>query len=172
MDNPVKESKILIGALDGKAFIISKGSMTANLSFPIREYLYHLIDVSSSQIEIYIDLSETDYMDSTFMGLLVGVEKKTTKKFNTHLKLINISDKSLQYLKNLHLDRLLDINEMTIPDNILFCVFNEEFLLTEKEKTQAVYDAHKSLSEICSDNERKFKTLQSLLENQLNDGDN
>ncbi len=167
MTENIGNNLILVGALCGKTFIKSIGHMTANLSFPIREYLYHLIDNSNNSMEIYIDLSETGYMDSTFMGLLVGVEKKTSKKFNTHLSIVNASPKAIEYLENLHLNKLLRMYKMEIPVDVIFCVFNDEFKVSERNKTQIIFDAHQALSEICAENESEFKSLQAILKTKL-----
>ena len=79
------ENYILIGNDNNDIYLKAYGHITANVSFPIREDLYKKISTFTVALNIFIDLSNIRYMDSTFMGLLVGIEKKLYSSFKIHL---------------------------------------------------------------------------------------
>ena len=166
------ENRLLVANYNNTIFIKPLGHITANITLPIREHLLKKISSFSCCLSISIDLSNTDYMDSTFMGLLVGLDKELFKKFKIHLEILNPNDISIKLMKNMGLDKYLKIFNKNLPENIEFSIFDENYVVSEIDKSKIILDAHKNLSSLNEENEKKFKFLQDVLEKQINEKEN
>ena len=166
------EDKILFGVKDNNIFIKAEGHITANQCFSLRECLYKQIPNMCHLICIYIDLSNASYMDSTFLGLLIGIEKKLYNSVQKHLHIINSCDTAMEYLENLKLNNFLTFTEKVIPDDIAFKEFDGDIKIDELEKLKVIFNSHKQLCEISKENKEKFKTLQDMLKEQIKDKEN
>jgi anti-anti-sigma factor len=162
-----RENRLYIGTRGNEIYIRAEGQVTANLSFPIREHLYKKLVNMETPLSIYFDLSNTDYMDSTFMGLLVGIERRTFACFKNHIRVINPNHAAMKFLKSMRLNSILDISNLTIPDSVIFQEFDETVHIDELEKSRIVLNSHKNLSEIDTDNKKRFEKLQEILEKQI-----
>ncbi|MCG8571965.1 MAG: STAS domain-containing protein [Spirochaetes bacterium] len=117
---------------------------------------------------IYVDLSEIKYMDSTFLGLMVGIEKKLFCHLHTHLFILNPNDISKKIIRNIGLNRFLKSLREKIPNDMIFSEFDEEINIEEIEKTKIVLNSHKNLMEISEQNRQRFQSLTDPLEKQIN----
>ncbi|HOV13755.1 MAG TPA: STAS domain-containing protein [Spirochaetota bacterium] len=163
MDN----NKILIGSIDNNIYLKAIGHITANLCFPMREDLFKKISLMKSKINIFFDLSETTYMDSTFIGLLVGIDKKLKNTFNNNLLIVKPTEIVIELLSKMNLINFLKRSEEKLPDDINYSVFDETIDISEIEKTKIILIAHKDLSSISIENKKKFKSLTDILEKQI-----
>lgn len=82
------------------------GKIYAHDAGVIRDELIDLIDRGTTDINI--DLSELDYIDSSGLGVLVTVHKRTKEK-NGGLVLTNVRGMVGEILKRTRLDRVLTI---------------------------------------------------------------
>lgn len=160
-------NKIFISSIDNKIYLMPKGHITANLCFPLRTHLYKKISDSNNKFEIYIDLSHVSYMDSTFMGLLVGLEKKLIRFFKSHLHILNACDDAKKFLSQMNLESFLHFDKQTIPKDLNFIIFNNEIDIDELEKTKIVLDSHKNLSSLHEKNKSKFSLLEKVLKDKI-----
>ncbi|OHD12293.1 MAG: hypothetical protein A2086_10770 [Spirochaetes bacterium GWD1_27_9] len=165
----VENNRILIGCKENSIYLMAEGHITANLSFPLREDLYKKISTLKFIENIFMDLSKTDYMDSTFMGLLVGIERKLFSTFKAHLYVINPTEIANKLLKSMRMDIFLKIEEKPIPSDIEFSIFDENIEISENERTKIVLVAHKDLSSLSEENAKRFKALEDILEKQIKD---
>lgn len=162
-------NKILIATSNSSLYFKADGHITANLCFPLRDMIQKKISLFSCPFDVYFDLSETKYMDSTFLGILVGIEKKINSIFERHLFVLNPNEISIKLLKNMGLDRFLRIINATPPENLNYEEFNEDTIIDEIEKCRIVLNSHKDLSALNEDNKNRFKSLQEVLEQQVKD---
>ncbi len=163
----MEKNEILIGAINNNIYLKAKGHITANLSFPVREDLFKKISTLKNEIKIYFDLSEVSYMDSTFIGLLVGIDKKLKTTFNNNLTLINSSEIAIDLLKKMNLATFLKQSNEDIPKNIQFENFDETINISEEDKLKTILIAHKDLSSLNFENSKKFGSLIETLEKQI-----
>lgn len=162
------ENAILITTIKNDIYLKPLGHITANLCFPLREMIFKKLYCFHVLFNIYIDLSETRYMDSTFLGIMVGIDKRLHAHLKTHLYILNPNEISYKLLKNMGLDRFLQIIAKKLPDDISYTKFDEEVSIDEIEKTKIVLNSHKELTFLSEKNKKRFETLTNLLENQLN----
>jgi anti-anti-sigma factor len=165
-------AEILIGTIDSDVYIKASGNVTANLSFPLREHLLKKISSMQVRFSTYIDLSGVEYMDSTFMGLLVGIEREVSRKFKDHLFIINPSENAMKCLKSMRLNNFLTIQEKEISSGATFSAFDENVQMDEMEKSKIVLNAHKNLSSVSKENQEEFQMLQDMLENEISENEN
>lgn len=144
-------------------YIKANGHITAQICFGLRQRVFERLDRMPKIIEIYTDLSACVYMDSTFMGLLIGFNKKFNHLDNKKLCIIHPSTESLSHLSDLGLDDILSYSDTDIP-------FPEDMeMISQKEKVSAefILKAHENLIEISDDNRKRFRIIKELLTKQI-----
>ena len=57
------------------------------------------------------------YLDSTFLGILLGLGLKLREAGNGLLNILNASPRNLELLRNLGLDRLISIDGESLPSD-------------------------------------------------------
>jgi len=160
-------NNILIGIYKNDVFIKPVGHITANLSFNLQEYLYNHISEINPCFNMYIDMSDTEYMDSTFLGLLIGLEKKLFKSFNKHLYVVNPNKAAMKYLQHFTMTLFLRIKQINIPEDLEYRNFDNETSATELEKLKMIFFSHNHLCKLSEDNKKRFGSLQETLKKQI-----
>ncbi|MBN2533302.1 MAG: STAS domain-containing protein [Spirochaetales bacterium] len=144
-------------------YIKANGHITAQICFGLRQRVFERLDIMPKITGIYVDLSSCVYMDSTFMGLLIGFNKKFNHLDNKKLSIVHPSPESLSHLSDLGLDEILSYSDEDIPfpDNME--------MISQKEKISAefILKAHENLIEISEDNRKRFKIVKELLTKQI-----
>jgi len=161
-------SHILIGINCDNIFIKPEGYITANLCFTMRENLYRKISDLNPSFNIYIDMSKTEYMDSTFLGLLIGLEKKIFSNFKKHIYIINPSKAALKYLEHFTLTFFLRIKKsIDIPADLEFKEFDDDIKKSDLEKLKMIFFSHEDLCSLNEENKKRFESLQEFLKKQI-----
>src|SRR5271157_5605583 len=98
---------ILVGS-DGRGwFITARGSVRATLCYPLRDTLLARLEDSSDVPAVYVDLSACTYMDSTFIGLLVAMDRRLQKGSGGRLHIMQPSPECLTLFRQLGLQDFL-----------------------------------------------------------------
>jgi anti-sigma B factor antagonist len=161
------ENTILIGIRKKDIYLKATGHITANQCFTLRETLYNELNTIKPTFSIYLDLSQIEYMDSTFIGLILGLNKKLNKNFNKPLHIINASNQAIESLKDLAALKILSMINKKIPSNLNFKYFDENKDTNDIEKLKIILFSHNNLSSINENNKNKFKKLQSYIKKEL-----
>ena len=82
------KNQLLIASKGNDLYFQTLGHVTANLCFPLRNIIMKRISSFSVPFEINIDLSQTSYMDSTFLGIMVALDKAIFAKLKTHVYIV------------------------------------------------------------------------------------
>ncbi|MGE4550671.1 MAG: hypothetical protein AAEJ57_04725 [Opitutales bacterium] len=104
-------------------------------------------------------------MDSTFLGILVGVALKLRKTDPPgSMALLQLGERNLSLVRNLGVHRLMSVD--TMGSGIDFTSAkaiksNGEWVLADEE---LIRDAHKRLSELNENNARMFRDVVGFLE--------
>ncbi|MBN2738653.1 MAG: STAS domain-containing protein [Spirochaetales bacterium] len=150
---------------DNQLFIKASGHITANICFGLRQKVFSRIEHQPMVTAIYADLSECEYMDSTFMGLLIGFNKKLLSQLHKKLCVIHPSKESQEHLTDLGLDKILGYcnTEVDFPDKM--------DLISQKDSLppEFVLKAHEDLIEISEENKSRFKLVKDILAKKLRD---
>lgn len=112
--------------------------------------------------EIIIDLKDCLYMDSTFMGALVGINCALLKKGDPRLIITNADDRSKHLLDNLGLSRIMELRNNSEK-------FETEWELVVNEPMEPntlakhILTAHDYLGDIDTQNQTRFGEVKRLL---------
>jgi len=145
-------------------FVRALGHVTAAVSTDLRELILNRLALPAVPPLFAVDLSECDYMDSTFMGLLVGFHKRYKQLTQNPLTILRPTPECLKLLRGLGilpLLRLITGKEPASP---------REWTSVQARQNPAaeiLLQAHEELSGLSPENERKFEALRSVLKQQI-----
>ena len=117
-----------------------------------------------------VDFQECSSMDSTFLGILVGLAMKLRKfEDDGRLTLINLKDRNLETVRNLGIHKIAYVN----PDDLS----SDERELNDLESnegresvgSETICQAHKTLMELNERNSKMFCDVVNFLEQQKED---
>lgn len=145
-------------------FIKARGHITAAVSTDLRELILSRLTRAPVPPVLAADLSECDYMDSTFMGLLVGFHKRYKVLTGRALTVLRPSPECVKLLNGLGILKLMTM--VTGPDPASPTQWTG--LRSQRApSTEILLHAHRNLSEISPENEKKFSLLQGVLQKEL-----
>jgi anti-sigma B factor antagonist len=127
--------------------------------------------LKSGVTHIVIDLEICTGMDSTFMGTIAGLAMRLIKTPNGLLEIASAGDRNSSSLDDLGLSSLMVINP-TSPSWLgqeggMRNSLHEYGLVSSTDRTQHVFDAHKTLVDADENNTDKFSTVLDCLEAEL-----
>ena len=114
-----------------------------------------------------VDFQECSSMDSTFLGILVGLAMKLRKfEDDGRLTLINLQGRNLETVQNLGIHKIADVNpdDLSSDDRELNDLENNEGRDTVGSET--ICQAHKTLMELNERNSKMFCDVVNFLERQ------
>jgi anti-anti-sigma regulatory factor len=158
---------LLVGSDDRGWFISARGSVRASLCYPLRETLLARLDEPSAVPAVFVDLSRCSYMDSTFIGLLVAIDRKLQTGSGARLHVQRPSAECLELFRQLGLQDflLIDGAPTRAPPEL------KELDATESRPgAEFVLRAHEALMETSEQARRKFGLLREELERKLRGG--
>ncbi|UGQ16445.1 STAS domain-containing protein [Borrelia sp. RT5S] len=156
------ESGVFYLLEDSSVFIKLINRFTALHGVGFKSLVEDVLLNNSGIWTLYLDLSETQYLDSTFMGTLVHVKNKSNK-LGKNFKVINPSKEVLKNLESLGLEKVLKIENR--EENLKKSKMKEFFCYSE-EKNQilkSILKSHVLLSNINKANKKEFCGLLKRL---------
>jgi anti-anti-sigma regulatory factor len=117
-----------------------------------------------------VDLELCTYLDSTFLGILLGLGLKLKESGKGLLHILNASPRNLELLKNLGLDRLISIDAAPASLNGIGEKSLEEMACpvpTREEAAPTILEAHEALMDFDPRNVPKFKDVVEFLREDL-----
>lgn len=147
-------------------YIRAEGHVTAALCADLRFIVFGRFDAEPTVKGMYVDLSACTYMDSTFMGLLVGFHKRLARAKAGKLHIVAPTKTALELLSGLGLLPLIDVVEEKIP----FPADMDDVLKTRSTGADLLLKSHENLMELSEDNVKRFSTLHSVLKKQADGG--
>ena len=104
----MEQSKILVARSANRGFIKVVGRGSFQNSGCLKAFYQQLLKDGVNRF--VVDLEACSYLDSTFLGILLGLGLKLKDADNGLLHILNASPRNLELLKNLGLDRLISID--------------------------------------------------------------
>lgn len=147
---------------DGRVYIKPVGHITARLCPDLKKKV--IIKLEEKCLSgILIDMSACDYMDSTFMGLLIGLNKRLLNASGNRVTIINPSKESRVLMKSLGMDKLLNFSDKpeTLPLDMQLITGDTSV------SSKILLKAHEDLMEISEQNRKKFALLHELLKSKI-----
>ena len=117
-----------------------------------------------------VDFQECSSMDSTFLGILVGLAMKLRKfEDDGRLTLINLQGRNLETVRNLGIHKIADVNpdDLSSDDRELNDLENNEG--RDSVGSETICQAHKTLMELNERNSKMFCDVVNFLERQKED---
>ena len=148
-------------------YIRAQGHVTAALCSDLKSRIFERLEAKPPVENVYVDLSGCDYMDSTFLGLLVGINKRFLRFSERPLTIIRPSPPCVELLRTIGILRLVKV----LDESVDFPHSMESVVTTEKATAEFLLDVHENLMDISEDNRRKFSTLYSVLKGQIADAE-
>ena len=166
----VETSKILVARNANLGFVKVVGRGSFQNSGCLKTFYQQLLKDHVNRF--VIDLDQCTYLDSTFLGILLGLGLKLKAAGNGALNVLNASPRNIELLKNLGLDRLIDIDAKKIDLNGV--ATNEKSLealecspQTKAEAGPTILEAHEALMNFDPRNVPKFKDVVEFLREDL-----
>lgn len=146
-------------------------------------------EIEHGRSRVVVDLDQCTGLDSTFMGMLIGISKRLRQIKQGCLHIINAHGRNAQLLRGLGVQYFCSLSEDAGPftkdetadacscgsemeppptqADLVDCQELEHRPLTKSEQTQHCFAAHKELSEVNEANREKFKDVVDLMGKKL-----
>jgi anti-sigma B factor antagonist len=158
---------IAIGFLNREVYIKTKGHITAKHAFIIRELIHKTFLHQKHQIKVFFDLSSTEYMDSTFLGMMLAIDKKFSRHKHIDSIIINPCEKALIILIRSHLINFLSVESIPIPANVLLNRIDENIKISDYEKLKILYDTHDKLSSVDPEHKPDYEIVKDIIKKEI-----
>lgn len=114
-----------------------------------------------------IDLAQCRGMDSTFMGILVGLAQTTFENHETHVCLINASRYCRGQLETLGLEQIVRIVDVPIQLPKVAGFRLEDLPCSDEERLSIVQRAHENLVKLDQRNAKELGSFLATLKEEL-----
>ncbi len=145
-------------------YIRAQGHVTAALCSDLKGRIFERLEAKPPVENVYVDLSSCDYMDSTFLGLLVGINKRFLRFSERPLTVVRPTPPCTELLRTIGILRLVKVQEEPVP----FPDSMEAIVTAEKATAEFLLDVHENLMDLSDENRSRFSTLYSVLKSQIN----
>ncbi len=147
----------------GVLVLKATGHITATLCPALKTKLMALLVPDGGVSRLHIDLAECEYMDSTFLGLLVFLSK-TSRNLSLPQPLVHRANAQCKSLfRTMGMTKLMEFSEGPGPAGEQV----EEIVSNESLNSRFVLDAHRELTTLSPENRKRFDTLTAILEHDL-----
>lgn len=164
----METSKILVARSANLGFVKVVGRGSFQNSGCLKTFYLQLLKDNVDRF--VIDLDACTYLDSTFLGILLGLGLKLKAAGNGLLHILNASPRNVELLKNLGLDRLISIDAKRVDLNGVAGQKLEALECPTQTKAEAgptILEAHEALMEFDPRNIPKFKDVVEFLREDL-----
>ncbi|MCK9477478.1 MAG: STAS domain-containing protein [Candidatus Muirbacterium halophilum] len=158
----MKKSEIKIAILKNVTFFKISGHAGAENADTIIEAFNK--SIKNSYHLFIIDMAECDYIDSTFIGTLL-VMNKNTNEHKGKMVLLNITNQVYEILHNMFLDKFFNIETSDTFKN-LKSLKDIKHRKSEKDMLENMIKAHEELSSTSQKNKETFQDLVLFLKSQ------
>src|SRR5699024_3426258 len=90
-----------------KTIVRLSGEIDVYTAPELKDILLPLVEKENNNIEVCF--SDVEYMDSTGLGIFINA-LKSSKTYNSHMELVNLTDRVLRLFTITGLDEIIDIN--------------------------------------------------------------
>jgi len=161
------DEALFFKAIGDRIYIKATGHVTAVYCPELKSRCFGRFDEKPPVNAVILDLSECDYMDSTFLGLIVGLAKRLKTDTAKKISLAGASETCIGLLRTIGVLRLVDLVDPAsdFPANL------ERVGRGATATAQFLLDTHEELSSLSPENRAKFSALSSLLRESLKNKD-
>ena len=139
-------SMLRVGRTASGFLVQVEGRGTLSESPALQEFAVQSLDGPSGPSTVVVDLSYCDYLDSTFLGCLVGLHRKYNRILPHRFRVAVSRDKSQKLLGPTRLNHLLDVTEVC-PEPISDVLELSGPILPTADLGRHVMECHRRLAE-------------------------
>lgn len=154
--------RILVASHDGVYLIVFEGDVRLTLCTTVDEYLEKMFQDSEFR-SVIVDLSTTENIDSTSLGLLAKLSIQADKRFSFRPTLISTRRDVTRILLSMGFDEVFDLVEQPLEHQEQLAEL-PELIASEENVRQRVLDAHRILMSMNDANRDAFQDLVAALE--------
>jgi anti-anti-sigma regulatory factor len=144
-------------------FAKATGHVTALVCPPLKSAIFDRLDAEPPIERVYFDLSSCEYMDSTFLGLIVGTQKRFArlggKGRRPTVTLLNVNDACKGLLRTIGVLGMVELSD----DASGFPADLPRVSGEARASARFLLDAHEELNDISEENRKRFASLTSVL---------
>jgi hypothetical protein len=150
-------------------YMKATGHVTALVCPPLKTAVFARLDADPPVEKVYIELSECEYMDSTFLGLIVGTQKRFGRLTGGQkgscgaIVLLHVNEACAGLLRTIGVLGMVELSDEPVP----FPADLERLSGGTRASARFILDAHEDLSELSAENRRRFAGLSSLLKGSI-----
>jgi len=159
----IVEEAVFIKESEAGLFIRAQGHITAQLCPELKSRAFSRLDAEPPLKAIYIDFEAAEYMDSTFLGLLVGLNKRFKALSGRPITLLRVNATCGGLLRTIGVSKLVEMAEAG-PD---FPKIMERLGRGPRATAEFLLDAHEELTGLSEENRARFSTLTETLKSAL-----
>ncbi|MGL5956607.1 MAG: STAS domain-containing protein [Brevinema sp.] len=156
---------IYTGVQNQDLYIIIDGKGTAEYCSELEAYIQELL--SNLDIEhVYFDTQKACYLDSSFIGVILSIKKKISKKPDA-VFLLNPSDKIVEIFQLMGLDTFVPslYNEDIVCTNCNIEINKK--MENSISDIKLLLDAHKNIMETSCENHKRFELVEKVFQKEL-----
>lgn len=163
-----REKVIKIGYDEKGVYIDVNGEGTVRQSNALKQFMFDLIDkfAGIKEMNFYMNLEHCQYVDSTFIGLLLILDKKIRENIEKKLVILKPSGYVLDVIRQMGLETILcfEQEDRPFPDNMKDLEVEN---INKLELALMMYLAHSELALLNEDNKKKFETAVAMLKKEI-----
>ncbi len=155
---------ISLGLKESDLYILVEGRGTAEYCSELDSCIQEILN--NVEVEhIYFDTKKAEYLDSSFIGIILSMKKKI--KSSDGVNLLNPSDKIVEIFQIMGLDTFVP----AIYDENLSC---DQCNIAVNKKTEnsiadikLLLESHKNIMETSSENHKRFVLVEKVFQKEL-----
>lgn len=155
--------KAFVGFNGGALVLRAEGHITAALCPALKSRLLSFLEPQGGAARLHVDLSECEYMDSTFLGLLVFLAKTARNLLLPPPLVHRANSQCASLFRTMGMTKLMEFSREPAPSAGSF----EEIVSNESLNSRFLLDAHRELSALSPENRNRFDVLTAILEKDL-----
>ncbi len=158
----MQSGKILVAEKEGHYVLKFIGDVRLTLCSTLDHFLEHMLDTENFQTVI-IDLTETEGIDSTSLGLLAKISVKLKQHHHLRPTIVSTNDDISRILLSMGFDKVFFLIREAVdgPQQLQELEVMQE---SEEQVRNRVLDAHRVLMDLNEHNRESFKDLVRSLE--------
>jgi len=161
------EEAVFIAEAEGRIYVRAQGHVTAALCPELKARIFPRLEAEPGVEAVYFDLGPCEYMDSTFLGLIVGLNKRLKLAVGKPVVLLHVNDTCLGLLKTIGVTKLVELSAEEVP----FPHGLSRVGPGPRATAEFLLDAHEELSDLSEENKKRFSTLTDTLRSALGKGE-
>ncbi|HOJ49643.1 MAG TPA: STAS domain-containing protein [Spirochaetota bacterium] len=162
------EKVIKIGYDEKGVYVDIKGEGTLKQSPQLKKFFVDVIDKFKgiNDVNFIINMEECQYIDSTFIGLLLIVDKKLKEILGRPLKVLNPNNYAWEVLKQMGLENILTIErgEIKFPQDMQELKVDN---INKIELAMMMYMSHSELANLNEENKKRFESAIEMLKKDI-----